>query len=168
MRILIQIKAVLVGFFLLFFLLVPACLVALPFPIHRRLKIVCPVWGVFCRRIIKWVCAADVVIKEDHRSPRFRGVPSYGLYIANHQSYIDIPLITSVYQAPPIMKKEVLYIPIFGWMAWISGAMPVSRSNIASRRKVFDRSKKSCLKNSIPTLKIKPFYPVTLQAFLFT
>lgn len=47
------------------------------------------------------------------------------------------------------MKKEVLYIPFFGWMAWISGAMPVSRSSISSRRKVFEKAKKRILKDRI-------------------
>ena len=43
------------------------------------------------------------------------------------------------------MKKEILYFPVFGWMAWISGALPVSRGKMASRRKVFDRARKRVL-----------------------
>lgn len=43
------------------------------------------------------------------------------LYIANHQSYIDIPLIITKFQVPPIMKKEVLYIPIIGLVGWAMG-----------------------------------------------
>jgi 1-acyl-sn-glycerol-3-phosphate acyltransferase len=55
----------------------------------------------------------------------------------------------TLYQAPPIMKKEVLNIPIFGWLAWISGALPVSRSSTASRRRVFAKAKKRILKERI-------------------
>lgn len=69
--------------------------------------------------------------------------------MANHQSYVDIPLMITIYQASPIMKKEVLYIPIFGWMAWISGALPVSRSSGSSRRKVFEKAKKRIMKENI-------------------
>jgi len=54
-----------------------------------------------------------------------------------------------MYQAPPIMKKEVLYIPIFGWLGWVSGAMPVSRSKVDSRKKVFDQAKKRILVEKI-------------------
>ncbi|MFP5386305.1 MAG: lysophospholipid acyltransferase family protein [Bacteriovoracia bacterium] len=149
MRILIQIKAVFVTLFLLVFLLVPVCLVALPFRLERRLKIVCPVWAIFGRLLIRYACQAHIRISEDHRSAQYKGVPCFGLYIANHQSYMDIPLLVTLYQAPPIMKKEVLYIPFFGWMAWISGAMPVSRSSISSRRKVFEKAKKRILKDRI-------------------
>jgi 1-acyl-sn-glycerol-3-phosphate acyltransferase len=149
MQILIQIKAVFVGIFMLVFVLAPTCLIALPFGIRRRLKIVCPVWGVFGRVIIRHGCQAHVDILEDHRSPEYRGLPCNGLYIANHQSFVDIPLVVHIYQAPPIMKKEVLNIPILGWMAWISGALPVSRTSIASRKKVFDLAKKRVLKHKI-------------------
>lgn len=47
------------------------------------------------------------------------------------------------------MKKEVLYLPLFGWMAWISGALPVSRANAGSRRKVFEKAKKRILKDRV-------------------
>lgn len=149
MRILIQIKAVFLGLFLLLFVLVPVCLIAFPFSLERRLKIVCPVWGLFCRSLMRYVLHAKVDIFEDHRDARFKGVPCKGLYVANHQSYIDIPLMIGYYQAPPIMKKEVLNIPIFGWMAWISGALPVDRSSTASRRKIFDQAKKRILRDNI-------------------
>ncbi len=149
MQIFIQIKAIFVGLFMLLFVLVPACLIALPFNLRRRLKIVCPVWGFFSATVLRYACQAHVDIIEDHRSQDFRGVPCNGIYVANHQSFIDIPLIVSVYQAPPIMKKEVLNIPLFGWMAWISGALPVSRSSTSSRRQVFEKAKRRILKHKI-------------------
>jgi 1-acyl-sn-glycerol-3-phosphate acyltransferase len=149
MRILIQIKAVFVGIFMLIFVLVPACLIAIPFGLERRLKIVCPVWGIFGRILLRYACHAHIDVSEDYRSDAYKGIPCNGLYIANHQSFVDIPLIVSYYQAPPIMKKEVLNIPVFGWMAWISGALPVSRGSSASRRKVFEKAKKRILKDKI-------------------
>lgn len=141
MWILHQIKAVLIALLLLLFLLLPACLVAIPFRIRTRLKIVSPVWAICSRILLRSACGATVDIIEDHRSPEISGRIPYGLYVANHQSFIDIPLITSVYQAPPIMKKEVLHIPIFGWLGWISGALPVSRGKHDSRKKVFAKTK---------------------------
>jgi 1-acyl-sn-glycerol-3-phosphate acyltransferase len=149
MGILHQIKAVVVAFILLFFVLLPACIVAIPFGLHRRLKIASPVWGFCSRMLLRYACGAKVDICEDHRSPEISGVIPYGLYVANHQSYIDIPLVISMYQAPPIMKKEVLYIPLFGWLAWVSGALPVSRGKIKSRQKVFDQTKKRILEDRI-------------------
>lgn len=149
MGILIQIKAVFVGTFLLLFLLLPACLIALPFGLTRRLKIVGPVWSLFGKLVLRCACHAHIDISEDYRSPEFKGMPAQGLYVANHQSFIDIPLVITKYIAPPIMKKEVLHIPIFGWIAWCCGALPVSRSSMASRRKVFIDAKRRILTEKI-------------------
>lgn len=149
MQILIQIKAVFLGLFLLIFVLVPACIIALPFKLTTRLKIVGPAWAIFGKYIVRYACEAKIIVSEDLRSEPFRGTPCYGLYIANHQSFVDIPLMCTKHQAPPIMKKEILNIPIFGWMAWISGALPVSRNSNSSRRKVFETAKKRILKNKI-------------------
>lgn len=141
MSFLIQIKAILVASIFLGFVLIPACIVALPFPLRYRLKLVSPAWGIFSRNFLRFGCNAKLDILEDHRSEDFKGVPAYGLYIANHQSFIDIPLMATTYAIPPIMKKEVLYIPIFGWLAWASGAMAVSRSQTNSRKKVFSMAR---------------------------
>lgn len=150
MKILIQIKAVFVSLFLLCFFLVPANLIAAPFKLSRRLKITAPAWQFCSNFLLRYALHTRVRIREDHRAPEFKGVPCSGLYVANHQSYIDIPLLTSCYQAPPIMKKELLYfLPVFGWMAWISGALPVSRSSMASRRKIFERARKRVLVENI-------------------
>jgi 1-acyl-sn-glycerol-3-phosphate acyltransferase len=149
MLLLIQIKAVFLAVILLIFVLLPACLIAAPFPLHRRLKIVCPVWG-FCSEILlRYACHAHLDVQLDLRSETYRGTPPYGLYVANHQSFIDIPLILTMLQSPPIMKKEVLYIPIFGWLGHVSGAMPVARERGDSRRKVFEQSKHRILNEKI-------------------
>lgn len=137
-----QIKAVFVSVILLVFILLPAIIISIPFPLGRRLKIITPVWQFCSRLLLRYGCSIYLDVEEDERSPEFRTVPNYGLYICNHQSYLDIPTLFTRYQVPPIMKKEVLYIPIFGWLAWLSGAMPVSRSSNDSRKRVFSEARK--------------------------
>ena len=150
MIILTQIKAVLVALFLFAFVLMPTCLVAIFLPLRRRLLVVCPVWRFVSEKTLKWACAAKIDISEDHRSEGLKNdLPAKGLYIANHQSYIDIPLIITKFQVPPIMKKEVLYIPIIGLVGWASGALIVSRGRNDSRRRVFEQTKNRVLKEKI-------------------
>jgi 1-acyl-sn-glycerol-3-phosphate acyltransferase len=149
MLIFTQIKAVFIAFILFVFILLPTCLIAIPFRLRRRVKIVGPVWK-FCQTIVlRYACEAQVLIKEDHRSESMKDVPAKGLYIANHQSYIDIPLVTIMYQAPPIMKKEVLYIPLVGLLGWISGAMPVARSSRKSGRKVLEQTRQRLVVDNV-------------------
>jgi 1-acyl-sn-glycerol-3-phosphate acyltransferase len=144
-----QIKAVLLGMAMIIFMLFPVSIIVCPFHLGKRLQIIGPLWSFFGKVLLKHACGAQVVVCEDHRSPSFQKTPPYGLYVANHQSYIDIPLMLTMYQAPPIMKKEVLYIPIFGLLAWASGALPVSRANPNSRKKVFIQAKKRMSKDKI-------------------
>jgi 1-acyl-sn-glycerol-3-phosphate acyltransferase len=149
MWILIQIKAIVVAVGVLIFVLLPPCILAIPFPLNLRLKIVSGAWAFGSKLMLRFGCQSFVDIKQDHRSTNFKGTPPYGLYVANHQSFIDIPLITTMFQAPPIMKKEILHIPIFGWLGWISGAMPVSRSKVHSRKKVFEQAKNRIINQRI-------------------
>lgn len=149
MSILIQIKAFIITFILLVFLLFPACFLAIPFPLKYRLKFLCPLWKIFATYVLKWGCHAKLDIQEDNRSDEFKTNPSKGLYIANHQSFVDIPLMASMFQIPPIMKKEVLYIPVFGLVAWATGAMPVSRSKGGSRKKVFKMCRDRLIKDNL-------------------
>ena len=56
------------------------------------------------------------------------------IYIANHQSAYDVPLLAELY--PPntviIGKKELRDIPFFGWLYAITGNIFIDRSNNAS------------------------------------
>lgn len=71
------------------------------------------------------------------------------LYIANHLSVIDIPLMGTTIQLPPIMKKEVLYIPIFGIIGWLGGSLILDRSKGSSRKKIFLKAKKRMLEDRV-------------------
>lgn len=138
MLIIAQIKAFL-ALILLLMVAIPTCLLVIPFPMKTRMKVTYPMWGFMFRIIMKFGLSTKIDVSQDLRSEALKTTPPYGLYIVNHQSYMDIPLLATMYQAPPIMKKEVLYIPIIGLLGWISGALPVSRSSHDSRKKVFSQ-----------------------------
>lgn len=72
------------------------------------------------------------------------------IYVGNHQSYLDIPLLMIKFQIPPIMKKEVLMLPIVGWVGWCMGGLPVSRGKSGSRRKVFERARNRLVNEKFP------------------
>lgn len=64
------------------------------------------------------------------------------IYVSNHTSFLDIPGLTMLLpgQFRPLAKKELLKIPIFGWIAK-SAAIIVDRSNPESRKKSLDHLK---------------------------
>lgn len=64
------------------------------------------------------------------------------IYVSNHTSFLDIPGLTMLLpgQFRPLAKKELLKIPIFGWIAQ-AAAIIVDRSSPESRKKSIDRLK---------------------------
>lgn len=135
-----------IAYFILFssfiILVLPVSFIVAPFKNWGiRLKLSSPFWKIFGQISIYLVCLCRNYL-EDYRpieEQQLNNPP--GLYIANHQSFIDIPLLLLTCQIPPIMKKELLYIPIFGVCAYSSSAMIVDRKKMNSRKRVFLQAK---------------------------
>ena len=53
------------------------------------------------------------------------------VYVANHQSLFDIPALTLAMPTSfrVVTKRELLFIPIFGWALWLAGFIFVDRSD---------------------------------------
>ncbi len=72
----------------------------------------------------------------------FRKGQSY-IYISNHTSFLDIPGLWIMIpgEVKPLAKKELLKIPVFGWIAQ-SASIIVDRSSGESRKKSLDKLKR--------------------------
>jgi 1-acyl-sn-glycerol-3-phosphate acyltransferase len=75
----------------------------------------------------------------------FREGQSY-IYVSNHTSFLDIPGICLVIPGEfrALAKKELLKIPVFGWIAQ-SATIIVDRSSGESRKKSMDKLKRILL-----------------------
>lgn len=120
----------------------PASILALPFSREKKLVIVNHPWRLFSLSCLKLAFFCKVKI-EDHRPVELQKKRIHpGLFIGNHSSFVDIPLFLNFLRIPPIMKKSVLYYPIFGICAYASGAIFVDRTNKSSRKKVLEMAVK--------------------------
>lgn len=125
---------------LFFFIMVPISIIALPFNQLTRFKLTAPFWYLFFNAVIRSVLFVKLY-SEDRRDEMSRKtITPQGLYIANHQSFMDIPLNYSHLVIPPIMKKSILYIPVFGICAYSAGSIVVDRKDPNSRKKVFEEA----------------------------
>lgn len=105
-------------------------------------------WEPACHLIIRvGLLTKPYVI--DRRSTTYKPDTSLALYISNHQSIFDIPLILSVYQIVPVIKKELMHVPFFGLIAQASTAIPVDRKDKESRVNVIKEVQKR-LKAQLP------------------
>jgi 1-acyl-sn-glycerol-3-phosphate acyltransferase len=113
--------------------------------IKTRVKLIGWSWKLFSKAVM--LGSFSRVYCEDNRKNRTYSMPN-GLYVANHQSFMDIPLTLHKFLLPPIMKKEVLRLPLFGILAGTTGAIPVDRKDPDSRKKVLLESQKRILKGT--------------------
>ena len=90
-----------------------------------------------------WIFSVLTFIRYDfYGQENFKKGKSY-IYVSNHTSFLDIPGLWMIIpgEKRPLAKKELLKIPVFGWIAR-SAAVIVDRSSAESRKKSMDRLKK--------------------------
>lgn len=78
---------------------------------------------------------------EFYGKENFRKDQSY-IYVSNHTSFLDLPGITMTIPGEfrPMAKKELLKIPLFGWIAR-GATVIVDRSSGESKKKSLDKLK---------------------------
>ena len=89
-----------------------------------------------------WIFSMLTFIRYDfYGRENFKKGKSY-IYVSNHTSFLDIPGLWMIIpgEKRPLAKKELLKIPVFGWIAR-SAAVIVDRSSGESRKKSMDKLK---------------------------
>jgi 1-acyl-sn-glycerol-3-phosphate acyltransferase len=82
-------------------------------------------WG------LRWICGVKVEMRGGQWRP-----DGPALIAAKHQGMLDVIAPFTFLDAPCfVLKKELMYLPFFGWYAWKTGMIPVDRSAGASALK---------------------------------
>lgn len=112
--------------------------IVLPFLLGQRFGSV----GYFFLYLWSWVFSQLTRIRyKFYGRENFRAGQSY-IYVSNHTSFLDLPGIRMIIpgQFRPLAKKELLKIPVFGWIAQAATVI-VDRSSPESRKRSIDRLK---------------------------
>lgn len=127
----------------LFFLVI--CLFLLPFRTLRTK--ICLFYGTVMGKTVLFILKVKPVIKNKERL----GESFPALYIANHTSTLDIFL--GAWLAPigtvGISKKEIVYIPFFGWLYYLSGHLLIDRSNREAAIRSMEKISQQALRNNL-------------------
>lgn len=95
--------------------------------------------GYFFLYIWSWIFSKLTFISyEYHGREKIDRKKAY-IYVSNHTSFLDLPGIRMLIPGEfrPLAKKELLKIPVFGWIAR-SATIIVDRTSSASRKKSMD------------------------------
>lgn len=92
------------------------------------------IWGA---QLFGWLCTyvtcmgRTTILGLEHL-PRQRGY----LVISNHRSWEDVGMLIYYTASQGISKKEVAYVPFFGFTGWVSGVIFFDRTKKDSRQRV--------------------------------
>jgi len=110
------------AFYLTLVLYLLVALAALPFPRHAMLG-VAKSWGRTNLRLLRAICGIEV---------EWRGldkIPHGPLIVASkHQSVWETFALLPLFADPTfIVKRELMWLPVFGWYMWKADMIPVDR-----------------------------------------
>lgn len=87
---------------------------------------------------------------------RFEGVEKFNpdeptVFIANHESFMDIPFIFQLpWKMKWVVKHSMTYIPVMGWMVKLTGHLTINRSSKGALKKLNNLIKP--IKDRIPVM----------------
>jgi 1-acyl-sn-glycerol-3-phosphate acyltransferase len=79
-------------------------------------------------------------------------MPSSGLLVCNHLSYLDIVVLSSIRPCVFVAKRDVASWPLFGWLAHAAGTIFVDRQHRLSSTKAVDLIRKAIAGDSVVVL----------------
>lgn len=148
---LITINCIFTTCFLLVFGGLPCIIIACimyimnPFiPIHTTRMFVA-YWSAVYFKLIIWSSRVKLYVSGIENLQKTK--EEHYVFASNHISFLDIPLLYSLlpYSIVSVVKKELSYIPIFGYLAQLSGAIFIDRKDtqksIANINKAIEKNR---------------------------
>jgi 1-acyl-sn-glycerol-3-phosphate acyltransferase len=92
----------------------------------------------FWSRLVLRTCRVSYAASYDPAIDRSRPC----VYMANHESQFDVPALALAMPADfrMVAKRELLYIPIFGWALWLAGFLFIDRADRERAFRTLDRA----------------------------
>ncbi len=130
MRFLLRLIAFLLALVFVLSFVTLTVLLAKLFRNHKTSEFILIYWS----RLVCFICGIKVYVYGE--KPKFPV-----LLVANHVSWLDIPIIHSLMLAGFVAKSEIKYWPILGWVTLIADTMFLKRGSAESRKSVLNQIK---------------------------
>jgi 1-acyl-sn-glycerol-3-phosphate acyltransferase len=117
------------------------CILSMPFPLHRRFALV-TTWTdgmVWCLKVI---CHIDYQLEGAENIPKDRN----GVVLSKHQSAWETFFLPGRFRDPAIiLKRELYWLPFFGWALPAVEPIAINRSDTSSAMEQVIKKGKKCL-----------------------
>lgn len=118
--------------FLVFFVLIALVfLVTFPFDTYRKAPNFTLSLMARCmmKASFEWKIEMEGIDKYDPEIPT--------IFVANHQSFLDMAVIYHLpWKMKWVAKKSLSYIPVMGWMVWLTGHVQINRKSTTALKKL--------------------------------
>jgi len=131
MRFILRIIAFLLAFVFVLPFVILGIIMAKIFRNHEINEFILISWS----RLLCFICGLKVYVYGKKPEP-----PVF--IVANHVSWLDIPIIHSLMLAGFVAKSEIKYWPIIGWITMAGDTLFLKRGNAESRKGVLNQIKK--------------------------
>lgn len=118
--------------FLLFFIIISVVfLVTFPFDRYRKVP-----------NYILSIMARGMMMASPGWKKEFSGMDKYDggeptIFIANHQSFLDMALIYHLpWKMKWVSKRSLALIPVMGWLVWLTGHLTINRKSRGALKKL--------------------------------
>ena len=117
---------------------------------NRKLSI--PLWNLGLLPFIRWNLKYIAGIEIEIRGKEYMSQEN-AIYASKHESALETYMLSSyLTKAVFVLKKELTYIPLFGWAQYFYGMIPVDRSGGGTAMKKLLKEAKSRLKVKRPII----------------
>ncbi len=117
------------------------CALAMPFPLRYRYAIVVS-WTRFMIYMLKVICKIEYKLEGVENIPKNRN----GIILSKHQSTWETLFLPGVFfEAAIILKRELLWLPFFGWGLASVDPIAIARSEKTSAMEQIIKKGKACL-----------------------
>lgn len=117
------------------------CVLSLPLPLRWRHAIIRAYMHVYMK-VLKLVCRIDYVIEGLENIP----VDHRGVIMSKHQSTWETFFLPTIFHAPAvIVKRELLWLPFFGWGLAAGDPISINRNDASSAMQQIITKGKKCL-----------------------
>jgi 1-acyl-sn-glycerol-3-phosphate acyltransferase len=98
--------------------------IAAPFLLIPRPLFISRVFTGYAQLLLKYVVGLDFVLEGANNIPKDKPF----LIVSNHQSAWETLVFFTIFKNPVmVLKKELTYIPLFGWLLLRTGMLPIDR-----------------------------------------
>lgn len=117
------------------------CISVRPFSLHFRYKVIVA-WTSSVVWLLKVICRINYKVEGLENIPKDRS----GIILSKHQSAWETFFLPTIFNEPTIiLKRELLWVPFFGWGLAIIEPIAINRNDKLSAMEQITRDGKKCL-----------------------